>query len=156
MVRWLTSQPHKTKIKNFSEKVCIKSISYSRGDYYRNFPKIFLLHSQHVEQLKLWTSFVSFHSALPRNTATQRTKFMPFSSNQVISLFPLFFLFPFLSNSSHIFSVKDMKLQAVVIFTSLQNVKFTFILGYTSCRPTYIESFMTIFRQCINVLNYKM
>ena len=47
-----------------------------------------------------------------------------------------------------------MKLQAAVIFTSLQNAKFTSIVGYTSCRPTYIESFMTIFGQCINVLNY--
>ena len=48
-----------------------------------------------------------------------------------------------------------MKLQAAVIFTSLQNAKFISIAGYTSCRPTYIESFMTIFGQCINVLNYK-
>ena len=49
-----------------------------------------------------------------------------------------------------------MKLQAAVIFTSLQNAKFTSIAGYTSCRPTYIESFMTIFGQCINVLNYNI
>ena len=48
-----------------------------------------------------------------------------------------------------------MKIQAAVIFTSLQNAKVTSIVGYTSCRPTYIESFMTIFGQCINVLNYK-
>ena len=48
-----------------------------------------------------------------------------------------------------------MKLQAAVNLTSLQNAKFTSIIGYTSCRPTYIESFMTIFGQCINVLNYK-
>ena len=41
-----------------------------------------------------------------------------------------------------------MKLQAAVIFTSLQNAKFTSI-------PTYIESFMTILGQCINVFNYK-
>ena len=34
-------------------------------------------------------------------------------------------------------------------------LKFTSIVGYTSCGPTYIESFLTIFRQCINVLNYK-
>ena len=34
-------------------------------------------------------------------------------------------------------------------------LKFTSIVGYTSCGPTYIESFLTIFGQCINVLNYK-
>ena len=33
--------------------------------------------------------------------------------------------------------------------------KFTSIVGYTSCGPTYIKSFLTIFGQCINVLNYK-
>ena len=49
-----------------------------------------------------------------------------------------------------------MKLQAAVIFTSPQNAKFTSIAGYTSCRPTYIENFMTIFGQCINVLNYNI
>ena len=34
-------------------------------------------------------------------------------------------------------------------------LKFTSVVGYTSCGPTYIESFLTIFGQCINVLNYK-
>ena len=33
-------------------------------------------------------------------------------------------------------------------------LKFTSIVGYTSCGPTYIERFLTIFGQCINVLNY--
>ena len=33
-------------------------------------------------------------------------------------------------------------------------LKFTSIVGYTSCGPTYIESFFTIFGQCINELNY--
>ena len=33
-------------------------------------------------------------------------------------------------------------------------LKFTSIVGYTSCGPTYIESFFTIFGQRINVLNY--
>ena len=33
-------------------------------------------------------------------------------------------------------------------------LKFTYIVGYTSCGPTYIESFFTLFGQCINVLNY--
>ena len=35
-------------------------------------------------------------------------------------------------------------------------MKFINIVGYTSCRPTHIESFMTIFGQCFNVLNYNM
>ena len=35
-------------------------------------------------------------------------------------------------------------------------LKFTSIVGYTSCGPTYIESFFTIFGQCINVLNYNV
>ena len=35
-------------------------------------------------------------------------------------------------------------------------LKFTSIVGYTSCGPTYIESFLTIFGKCINVLNYKV
>ena len=52
----------------------------------------------------------------------------------------------------NLFSPKDTKLQVVLIFTSLQNAKFTDIAGYTSCRPTDIKSFMTIFGQCINVL----
>ena len=34
-------------------------------------------------------------------------------------------------------------------------LKFTYIVGYTSCGPTCIESFFAIFGQCINVLNYK-
>ena len=36
-------------------------------------------------------------------------------------------------------------------------LKFTSIVGYTSCGTTYIESFFTILGQteCINVLNYK-
>ena len=35
-------------------------------------------------------------------------------------------------------------------------LKFTSIVGYTSCGPTYVESFLTIFGQCINVLNYNI
>ena len=35
-------------------------------------------------------------------------------------------------------------------------LKFTSIVEYTSCGPTYIESFLTIFGQCINVLNYNI
>ena len=32
-------------------------------------------------------------------------------------------------------------------------LQFTSIVGYTSRGPTYIESFFTIFGQCINLLN---
>ena len=35
-------------------------------------------------------------------------------------------------------------------------LKFTSIVEYTLCGPTYIESVLTIFGQCINVLNYNM
>ena len=36
-------------------------------------------------------------------------------------------------------------------------LQFTSIVGYTSCGPTYIESFFfTKFGQCINVLNYNL
>ena len=33
-------------------------------------------------------------------------------------------------------------------------LKCTSIVGYTSCGPKYIESFLTIFGQCVNELNY--
>ena len=33
--------------------------------------------------------------------------------------------------------------------------KFTSVPEQTSCRPTSFENYMTIFRQCINVLDYK-
>ena len=49
------------------------------------------LHSQCIEWLKLWTSFVSFHSASTKNTTTQHANFALFLSNGVISNFPLFF-----------------------------------------------------------------
>ena len=45
--------------------------------------------------------------------------------------------------------------KAFYFLHSLVNMlKFTSIVGYTSCGSTYIESFLTIFGQCINVLNY--
>ena len=43
-------------------------------------------------------------------------------------------------------------LHFLVLFVKM--LKFTSIVGYTSCGPTYIESFLTIFGQCIKVLNY--
>ena len=39
-------------------------------------------------------------------------------------------------------------------YSLVKMLKFTSIVGFTSCGPTYIESFLTIFGQCINVLNY--
>ena len=44
-----------------------------------------------------------------------------------------------------------MKLQAAVIFTT-HELHSSLDIRHV---PTYIESFMTIFGQCINVLNYK-
>ena len=41
------------------------------------------------------------------------------------------------------------------MYSLVKMLKFTSIVGYTSCGPSYIESFLTIFGQCINVLNYK-
>ena len=76
----------------------------------------------------------SLHSALPRNTATQRENFAPFLSNHVINIFfsflffSLFFLsFPLLTNSSRIFSPKHTKSQGAVIFTFLQCIS---VLSY--------------------------
>ena len=71
------------------------------------FPKIVLLYSLRVEWLKLWTGFFSFHSASPRNTATQRENFAPFLSKHVISSFSPFFssflfIFPYLFYISRI------------------------------------------------------
>ena len=49
-----------------------------------------------------------------------------------------------LNTTTPVLSSKDTKLQKEVIFTFLVNAKFKSIVGYTSCRPTYIEGFMTI------------
>ena len=40
------------------------------------------------------------------------------------------------------------------LYSPVKMLKFTSIVGYTSRGPTYIKSFLTIFGQCINVLNH--
>ena len=101
-----------------------------------------LLHSQRVERLNQLSAFIQLRQKhCERHCEHNAQIFAPFLSNHVISNFPIFFfffLFPFLSNSSRIFSPKDMKLQPAVIFTSLQNAKFTSIVGYTCCRPIMV------------------
>ena len=91
----------KTKIRNFSGKYQVYIISQRW-----NFPKIVLLHSRHVERLKLRTSFVSFHSVSPRTDCDTTCKFRAFFCQiicSIIFLFSfllLFFIFAFLSNKS--------------------------------------------------------
>ena len=90
------------RLKQRSESFLRESIPYSRGNYYTfcescapSFTPCLAVKTQF--QL---THFVSFHSASPRNTATQRENFAPFLSDHLINnfslFFPLFFLaFPF-------------------------------------------------------------
>ena len=122
-----------------------------------------LLHSQRVEWLKLWTSFVNFHSASPRNTATQSANFAPFLSNQVISNVSLSFssLFSFFSRFYPI-------VHAVFVpkIWSHRQRSFSFSFKMLNLHPLLdirhvdllrtSRVFMTIFGQCINVLNYKV
>ena len=42
-----------------------------------------------------------------------------------------------------------------ILHSVVKMLKFTSIVGNMSCGPTCIESVLTIFGQCINVLNYK-
>ena len=53
------------------------------------------------------------------------------------------------------FEGKILSTSFLFLHSLVKMLKFTSIVGYTSCGPTYIESFLTIFGQCINVLNYK-
>ena len=53
------------------------------------------------------------------------------------------------------FEEKILSTSFLFLHSLVNMLKFTSIVGYTSCGPTYIESFLTIFGQCINVLNYK-
>ena len=73
----------------------INSITYSRGNSENCAPSI---PSFRVEWLKLrtLTSSVNFHSASPRNAATQRKNFAPFLSNDAINNFSVFFSYFFL------------------------------------------------------------
>ena len=52
------------------------------------------------------------------------------------------------------FEEKIMSTSFLFLHSLVKMLKFTSIVGYTSCGTTYIESFLTIFGQCINVLNY--
>ena len=52
------------------------------------------------------------------------------------------------------FEEKLLSTSFLFLHSLVKMLKFTSIVGYTSCGPTYIERFLTIFRQCINVLNY--
>ena len=52
------------------------------------------------------------------------------------------------------FEEKILSTSFLFLHSLVKMLKFTAIVGYTSCGPTYIESFLTIFGQCINVLNY--
>ena len=54
------------------------------------------------------------------------------------------------------FEEKILSTSFLFLHSLVKMLKFTSIVGYTSCGPTYIESFLTIFGQCINVLNYKI
>ena len=53
------------------------------------------------------------------------------------------------------FKEKILSTSFLFLHSLVKMLKFTSIVGYTSCGPTYIESFLTIFGQSINVLNYK-
>ena len=53
------------------------------------------------------------------------------------------------------FEEKILSTSLLFLHSRVKMLKFTSIVGYTSCGPKYIESFFTIFGQCINVLNYK-
>ena len=96
IARSFNFNPLKTKIRHFSLKYISILYHIPEAITTRHFPKIVPLHSLRVERLKLWTSFVSFYSASPRNTATQRANYTPFLSNHVINKFFSFFLFFFL------------------------------------------------------------
>ena len=53
------------------------------------------------------------------------------------------------------FEEKILSTSFLFLHSLVNMLKFTSIVGYTSCGLTYIESFFTMFGQCINVLNYK-
>ena len=54
------------------------------------------------------------------------------------------------------FEKKILSTSFLFLHSLVKMLKFTSIVGYTSCGLTYIESFLTIFGQCINVLNYNL
>ena len=54
------------------------------------------------------------------------------------------------------FEERILSTSFLFLHSFVKMLKFTSIVGYTSCGPRYIESFFTIFGQCINVLNYNV
>ena len=52
------------------------------------------------------------------------------------------------------FEEKILSTSFLFLHSLVKMLKHTSVVGYTSCGPMYIESFFTIFGQCINVLNY--
>ena len=50
------------------------------------------------------------------------------------------------------FEEKILSTSFLFLHSLVKMLKFTSIVGYASCGPTSIESFFTIFGQCINVL----
>ena len=54
------------------------------------------------------------------------------------------------------FEEKILSTSFLFLHSIVNMLKFISIVGYTSCGPAYIESFLTIFGQCINALNDKL
>ena len=52
------------------------------------------------------------------------------------------------------FAEKILPTSFLFLHSLVKMLKFTSIVGYTLCGPTYIERFLTIFGQCISLLNY--
>ena len=70
----------------------------------RHFLKIVIFRLLRVERFKLWTSFVSFHSASQTNAATKSENFAPFLSNHVINNI----LFYFLPKTQNFFKMRNL------------------------------------------------
>ena len=71
-----------------------------------------------------------------------------------VSLSAITVLIQHIDNKTN-FEEKILSTSFLFLHSLVKMLQFTSIVGYTSCGPTYIESFLTIFGQCINVLNYK-
>ena len=119
-----TSIPLKSKIRNFSEEVS-SLYHISQVISIRHFPKIVLLHSLRVQQLKpaALSAFFQLRKNA-RNAVTQRKNFVPFLPNHVINNLSIFFsslfffLFHFLTNSSRIFFSQGHKIAGSGYFPS--------------------------------------
>ena len=80
--------------------------------------------------------------------ACPRTGILPFFLERYNS-----FIIQHIDNKTK-FEEKILSKSPFFLHFLVKMLKFTSIVGYTSCEPTYIESFLIIFGQCINVLNY--